>query len=102
MSDAHADDIRKHVKTYMMVFGALMVLTVVTVAISYLHLEVHQAIMIALAVATVKGSLVALYFMHLNHERKLIYYALALTVVFFAFLMIIPLATNLDKIVQKY
>ena len=31
MSDAHADDIRKHVKTYMMVFGTLMVLTVVTV-----------------------------------------------------------------------
>jgi cytochrome c oxidase subunit 4 len=101
MSDAHADDIRKHVKTYMMVFGALMVLTVVTVAISYLHLEVHEAIMIALAVATVKGSLVALYFMHLNHERKLIYYSLALTVVFFVFLMILPLATNLNKIVQR-
>lgn len=101
MSSAHADDIRKHVKTYLMVFGALMVLTVVTVGVSYLHLEVHEAIMIALAVATVKGSLVALYFMHLNHERRLIYYALALTAVFFAFLMIIPLATNLDKIVQK-
>ncbi len=102
MSDAHADDIRKHVKTYFMVFGALMVLTVVTVAISYLHLAVHEAIIIALAVATIKGSLVALYFMHLNHEKKLIYYSLMLTVVFFAFLMIIPLATNLNKIVQKY
>ena len=102
MSDAHAADIQKHVKTYLMVFGALMVLTVVTVGISYLRLEVHEAIMIALAVATVKGSLVALYFMHLNHERKLIYYALMLTAVFFLFLMIIPLATNLDKIIQKY
>ena len=40
--------------------------------------------------------------MHLNHERKLIYYALALTVVFFVFLMFIPLATKLDRIVQKY
>jgi cytochrome c oxidase subunit 4 len=100
MSDAHAaaDDIRKHVKTYMMVFAALMVLTVVTVGVSYLHLGVQAAILVALAVATVKGSLVALYFMHLNHERKLIYYALALTAVFFVFLMIIPLATNLDKI----
>jgi cytochrome c oxidase subunit 4 len=104
MSDAHAnaDDIRKEVKTYVMVFAALMVLTVVTVAISTLHLEVHEAIIIALAVATLKGSLVALYFMHLKHERHLVYYALALTVVFFVFLMFIPLATNLDRIVQKY
>ena len=102
MSDAHADDIRKHVKTYLMVFGALMVLTVVTVAISYLRLEVHEAITIALVVATVKGSLVALYFMHLNHERKLIYYTLVLTVVFFVFLMFIPLATNLDRIRIRY
>jgi cytochrome c oxidase subunit IV len=106
MSDAHvevhADDIRKEVKTYLMVFGALMVFTVITVAISYLHLAVHEAIIIALAVATVKGSLVALYFMHLKHERHLVYYALALTVVFFVFLMVIPLVTNLDRIVQKY
>ena len=104
MSDAHgnADDIRKEVKTYLMVFGALMVFTVITVAISYLHLEVHEAIIIALAVATVKGSLVALYFMHLKHERHLVYYALALTVVFFVCLMFIPLATTLDRIVQKY
>jgi cytochrome c oxidase subunit 4 len=84
------------------VFGTLMVLTIVTVAISYLHLAVHEAIVIALAVATVKGSLVALYFMHLNHERKLIYYTLMLTVVFFLFLMIIPLATNLDRIRIRY
>jgi cytochrome c oxidase subunit 4 len=102
MTDAHADDIRKEVKTYLMVFGALMVFTVITVAISYLHLAVHEAIIIALAVATVKGSLVALYFMHLKHERHLVYYALALTVVFFVFLMVIPLVTNLDRIVQKY
>ncbi len=103
MSDAHAsDDISKHVKTYFMVFGALMVLTIVTVGVSYLHLPTHQAILVALFIATVKGSMVALFFMHLNHERKLIYWALTLTVLFFAFLMLIPLATNLDKIVQKY
>ena len=102
MSDAHADDISKHVKTYLMVFGTLMVLTVVTVAISYLHLQTREAIIIALAVATVKGSLVALYFMHLNHERKLIYYSLMLTAVFFLFMMLVPLATNLDKITQRY
>ena len=97
---AHAahDDIRSHVKTYYMVFGALMVLTCITVGVSYLHLSVPFAITIALIVAIVKGSLVALFFMHLSNERKLIYYALMLTVVFFIFLMFVPLLTNSDKI----
>jgi cytochrome c oxidase subunit 4 len=101
--DAHAsDDISKHVKTYFMVFGALMALTIITVGVSYLHLETHEAIIVALFIAMIKGSLVALFFMHLNHERRIIYWALMLTVVFFLVLMLVPLATNLDKIVVRY
>jgi cytochrome c oxidase subunit IV len=101
--DAHAsDEISKHVKTYMMVFGTLMVLTIVTVGVSYLHLATHEAIIVALVIATIKASLVALFFMHLNHERTLIYWVLALTIVFFAVLMVVPLATVSDKIVQRY
>ena len=101
--DAHgAHDIRSHVKTYFIIFGALMVLTAVTVGVSYLHLPVALAILVALAVATIKGSLVAMFFMHLKGERKLIYYVLVLTVIFFIFLMFVPLATNLDKITVGY
>jgi cytochrome c oxidase subunit 4 len=98
--DAHAahDDIRNHVKTYYVIFGALMVLTLITVAVSYLDLATPFAITVALIVATIKASLVALYFMHLLHERKVIYWALTLTVVFFVFLMLVPLLTNLDRI----
>jgi cytochrome c oxidase subunit 4 len=98
--DAHAahDDIRSHVKTYYMVFGALMVLTLVTVGVSYLHLSIPLAITVALIVAIVKGSLVALFFMHLSNERKMIYWVLALTAVFFIFMMFVPLLTNSDKI----
>ncbi len=98
--DAHAghDDIRSHVKTYYMIFGALMVLTTVTVGVSYLDLSTPLAITVALIVAAMKGSLVALYFMHLLHERKVIYWVLALTVIFFIFLMFVPLFTNMDKI----
>ena len=97
--DAHeAEDVRKSVKTYYMIFGALMVFTVLTVAVSYLHLPIPLAILIALAVATIKGSLVAMFFMHLLHERRVIYWALLLTVIFFIFLMFVPLATNLDRI----
>ena len=99
--DAHAahDDIRSHVKTYFMVFGALMVLTIITVGVSYLELATPMAVTVALIVAVVKGSLVALFFMHLAHERKVIYWALTLTVIFFVFLMFVPLLTNSDRIV---
>ena len=57
-----------------------MVLTIVTVAISRLHLSVPIAVTVALFVAIIKGSLVACYFMHLISEKKLIYAVLALTV----------------------
>jgi cytochrome c oxidase subunit IV len=98
--DAHAaqDDIRSHVKTYFMIFGALMVLTIVTVAVSYLELATPMAVTVALIVAMIKGSLVAMYFMHLLHERKVIYWVLILTVIFFVFLMFVPLFTNTNKI----
>ena len=90
----HAADIDKHVRVYILVFVALMVLTIVTVAVSYLHLPVAMAVTVALLVATVKGSLVACYFMHLISEKKLIYAVLALTIVFFVVLMALPVLTH--------
>ena len=90
----HAVDIDKHVRIYITVFVVLMVLTIVTVAISYLHLPVAMAVTVALLVATVKGSLVACYFMHLISEKKLIYAVLALTVAFFVALLALPVVTH--------
>ena len=96
--DTHAhEDMTKHVRTYLMVFGTLMVLTVITVGVSYLHLPTREQVFVALAIATIKGSLVALFFMHLIDERKLIYAVLALTVIFFAFLIWLPLHDIADK-----
>jgi cytochrome c oxidase subunit IV len=90
----HAADIDRHVRIYITVFVALMALTIITVAVSYLHLPIPIAVGVALLVATVKGSLVACYFMHLISERKLIYAVLALTAVFFAALLALPAVTH--------
>ena len=90
----HAADIDKHVRIYITVFVALMALTIVTVGISYLHLPIAIAVIAALLVAIVKGSLVACYFMHLISEKKLIYAVLALTVVFFIALLALPAVTH--------
>ena len=96
MTTDHAVDIDHHVRIYITVFVALMVLTIVTVAVSYLHLPIALAVTVALIVATVKGSLVACYFMHLISEKKLIYAVLALTVIFFVALLALPAVTHID------
>jgi cytochrome c oxidase subunit 4 len=90
----HAADIDKHVRVYVMVFVVLMALTLVTVAISYLHLPTPMAIAAALLVATVKGSLVACYFMHLISEKRLIYAVLLITVSCFVGLLSLPVLTE--------
>ncbi len=92
--DHSAADIDRHVRVYITVFVALMVLTIVTVAVSRFHLPIKEAVTVALLVATIKGSLVACYFMHLISERKLIYAVLVLTAVFFAALLALPVFTH--------
>ena len=94
MTVDHAADIDRHVKVYITVFVALMALTVVTVAVSYLHLPPAMAIAVALFVATIKGGLVACYFMHLISEKKLIYAVMLVTVVMFIVLLAVPAITH--------
>ncbi len=93
----HAD-IDRQVRTYILIFVTLMALTIVTVAISRLHLPTHLAVSLALVVATIKGGLVASYFMHLISERKLIYWVLGFTVAFFLAVLLLPLWTHFDPI----
>jgi cytochrome c oxidase subunit IV len=89
-----AADIDRHVKVYITVFVTLMVLTIVTVAIARVHLPVPIAVTLALLVATIKGGLVAGYFMHLVSEKKLILAVMVLTLAFFAVLLALPILTH--------
>lgn len=94
MSTASAEEVRKHVRVYLTVFAALAFLTIVTVVVSYFHLPVRLAVVVALIIASVKGSLVAGYFMHLISEEKIIYWVLGLTGAFFIALMLLPVFTS--------
>lgn len=94
--------IKKEIRVYLLVFGALAVLTAVTVYACYgLHMPVHYAILIALVIACTKGFLVAGFFMHLLSEKKLIYSVLALTVFFFSVLMWGPWHSFVDAMGHK-
>lgn len=98
MSGHSVEAIKKSVRTYLVVFVSLAALTVLTVAVSYLDLATGTAISIALLIASVKASLVAMFFMHLIDERKAIYWILGLTVVFFVGLMSLPFSTFADHL----
>ena len=90
------EDIKNETRTYIMVFVALAALTLITVSVSYLDLNRGQAIAVAMIVATIKGSLVAAFFMHLLDEEKLVYAVLVLTMMFFVVLFVLPAGTFAD------
>ncbi len=88
MSHSHPHDLHREVRRYLIVFGCLLVGTILTVAAYYLHLSnVVATVVVALFIASVKGMLVAGYFMHLISERKMIYGILAATIFFVGGLM---------------
>lgn len=91
-----AEEVKAHLKVYYMVFGALAVLTVITVAVAKLDVSVGMAVAIALFIACIKGSLVACYFMHLISERGMIFWILIICVIFFLVLLVLPVITQFE------
>ncbi len=59
------------IRTYALVFLALLVLTGLTTAIAFLDLGGNINTMFALAIAVCKALLVILYFMHVRYSDKL-------------------------------
>lgn len=94
-----AHDVGVQVRGYLAVFGALLVLTVITVAVSYLNLPMTATVVVAIAIASVKASLVAMFFMHLKGERPMVYWSLGLTGVLFVALFAFLLLTEGDHLV---
>ena len=72
---AHAVNVRG----YLAVFASLLVLTMVTVAVSSLDLTESATVAVAITIATIKASLVAMFFMHLKGEKPMVFWPLALT-----------------------
>jgi len=75
------EEIQKSKKTYLLIFAALLVCTVLTVLVATReeldfggHGFDHMDCIVGLAIATLKASLVGAIFMHLNHEKKSIYW----------------------------
>ena len=93
----HDHDVSKHIKGYLMIGAVLLAGTALTVWAAHIHFGSHSMnIAIGLIIATVKASLVALYFMHLISEKTAIYMFLSVTVFFFLGLMVLTLWSFAD------
>lgn len=97
MAGTNVEEVKKHIRIYMIVFASLAFLTVVTVAVAYLHLPITAALIVALLIATVKGTLVASFFMHLISEKKVIFSFLILTIIFLMALFILTVSSFHDQ-----
>jgi cytochrome c oxidase subunit 4 len=86
-SDRHSNHVLP-LWVYLGVFGALLVLTVVTVAVAQVHLGGTGNLIVAMVVACIKASLVALFFMHLLYDKKIYLYVFMSSLVFLAVFII--------------
>ncbi|MDG1857007.1 MAG: cytochrome C oxidase subunit IV family protein [Verrucomicrobiota bacterium] len=98
MSGHGPEEIKKTKRTYLKVLGVWVVGTFLTVAASYLHFDsMAMTVGLALLISSVKAGFVALYFMHLIDEQKIIYKLLGLTTFFFLGLMVLIIWASGDK-----
>ncbi len=102
--DDHPIDLAKTVRLYLFIGGCLIFGTIITWAVAY-YVDLgdkHLNIALGLLIATVKVSLVCLIFMHLNHERGLIYKVLLFSMIFFAAMMFLFILAQMDPILNHF
>jgi len=88
------EEIQKHVKSYAIVGILLIICTFLTVGVAW----ITPSITIGLAIACFKAGLVAFIFMHLNHEKSIIYKILIFTFFFFVGLMFLTIVALYDPV----
>ncbi|MCW9708976.1 cytochrome C oxidase subunit IV family protein [Fodinibius salsisoli] len=84
-------------KTLLGVAGALLILTIATVGVHYLHLPNPWSIIVAMIVAIMKGSLVAVFFMNLYWDTKFNSMLLLAAFLFFGLLVGLTLLDTLFR-----
>ncbi len=91
--DEHTvEEMRHHMRRYIIVGVALPIGTALTVWASLIDFGSREInIIAALTIASAKGFLVAGFFMHLISEKKMIYAVLSFTAFFFTGLMYLTL-----------
>lgn len=94
------EEIYKSIKKIKVIGLMLAVFTLLTVGLSYVELPTHSLnIIVGMILATIKAALVALIFMHLNHEKVVIYKVLAFTVIIALAIFLLTYGSSTDPLV---
>ncbi|MDA1194181.1 MAG: cytochrome C oxidase subunit IV family protein [Planctomycetota bacterium] len=78
-------------KTYILVWLGLCSLTLLTVAVSYANMR-HMTIPVALMVASLKCTIVVLWFMHIKFENRVLWWFLIAAVGTYVIFVILTFA----------
>jgi len=105
------EEIKKAARSYLIVFALLLIGTVLTVLVATWYpmerlfgghgFDVVDMI-VGLLIATTKATLVALIFMHLNHEKKAVYWIFGSGLVFAAWMGALIALAKSDPIVDPF
>jgi cytochrome c oxidase subunit IV len=87
--------------TYYTIFGALMVLTAVTVAVAFVNLGSFN-FPVALAIALTKATLVILFFMHVKYSSRLTQLFVGMAFFFLAILFGLTMTDYLSRGLRTY
>ena len=82
--------------TYYAIFGALMVLTGVTVGVAFIHLG-RLNFPVALAIAVTKATLVILFFMHVKYSPRLTWAVVIGSVFWLGILLVLTMGDYLTR-----
>jgi cytochrome c oxidase subunit IV len=89
-------------RVYVLTLGALLVLTAVTVGAAYVNFGSSSInLVIAVLIATLKASLVALFFMHLRHDPPINAIIFITSLIFLGLFLLFPMIDlgSRDKVV---
>jgi cytochrome c oxidase subunit 4 len=87
--------------SYYTIFGALMVLTAVTVAVAFVNLGAFN-FPVALGIAITKATLVVLFFMHVKYSSQLTKMFVAMAFFFLAILFGLTMTDYLSRGLRNY
>ena len=86
-----------HAKTYLYVCVLLVLLTFLTVGLSFLHVPPNWHVVVGLVIATCKASLVVLFFMHVLVSRRIIWTVLLVAAFWLGILFVLTLSDYLTR-----
>lgn len=100
---SHSNTNEHHIiplKTYLGVFGALLVLTVITVVAAQFHFGALNTV-IAMLIASVKAFFVLAYFMHLKYDDRVFLIGFLISIFFLILMYFLSFMDMITRIVYS-